>query len=128
MTPTTCPFCQLREDQCVIITQHIRAFRDQFPISKGHTLIIPRRHVASIFELQEDELQEIWQAVALARQQLQGEFKPDAFNIAVNYGAAAGQTVPHAHVHVIPRYAGDVPDPRGGVRWIIPAKADYWSK
>ena len=66
--------------------------------------------------------------VASVREQLQQEFKPDAFNIGVNDGTAAGQTVLHAHVHVIPRYAGDVPDPRGGVRWIIPEKADYWSK
>ena len=127
MNTTPCPFCQLRDDRCVIVTQHIRAFRDQFPVSKGHTLIIPRRHVASIFDLHDDELQSIWNAVAQVRQQLQDEFTPDAFNIGVNDGAAAGQTVLHAHVHVIPRYAGDVPDPRGGVRWIIPDKADYWS-
>lgn len=128
MNTNLCPFCQLRDDQCVVINQHIRAFRDQFPVSKGHTLIIPRRHVASIFDLHDDELQSIWNAVAKVRQQLQQECKPDAFNIGVNDGAAAGQTVPHAHVHVIPQYAGDVPDPRGGVRWIIPEKADYWSK
>lgn len=128
MSTNPCPFCQLRDDQCVVVTPHIRAFRDQFPVSKGHTLIIPQRHVASIFDLHDDELQSIWSAVAQVRQQLQQEFKPDAFNIGVNDGAAAGQTVLHAHVHVIPRYAGDVPDPRGGVRWIIPSKADYWSK
>jgi diadenosine tetraphosphate (Ap4A) HIT family hydrolase len=128
VTPTTCPFCQLRDDQCVVVTQHIRAFRDQFPISKGHTLIIPRRHVASIFDLHDDELEEFWETVSQVRRQLQQEFKPDAFNIGVNDGTAAGQTVLHAHVHIIPRYAGDVPDPRGGVRWIIPEKADYWSK
>jgi diadenosine tetraphosphate (Ap4A) HIT family hydrolase len=67
------------------------------------------------------------QTVAEARTLLLNQHNPDAFNIGLNDGPAAGQTVDHVHVHVIPRYAGDVPDPRGGVRWVIPGKADYWS-
>jgi diadenosine tetraphosphate (Ap4A) HIT family hydrolase len=68
----------------------------------------------------------VWQLVAQVRVQLHKEFHPDAFTIGLNDGIAAGQTVPHAHVHVVPRFAGDVPDPRGGVRWVIPDKAAYW--
>ena len=90
--------------------------------------MIPRKHVVSLFELSTAEQADLWMLVASVREQLQQEFNPDGFNIGVNDGTAAGQTVLHAHVHVIPRYAGDVPDPRGGVRWIIPEKADYWSK
>lgn len=122
-----CPFCQLRDDQCSVVTSSVRAFRDSFPVSPGHTLIIPRTHVTSIFDIEPDEQAEIWTMVSEVRQRLQSECKPDGFNIGVNDGAAAGQTMPHAHVHVIPRYAGDLPDARGGVRWIIPSKADYWS-
>lgn len=108
------------------VTQYARAFRDQYPISPGHTLIIPVRHVASLFELSADEQTEMWKLVAVIREQLQQEFTPDGFNIGLNDGIAAGQTVMHAHIHVIPRYAGDVPDPRGGVRWVLPEKAKYW--
>lgn len=84
--PTLCPFCQLRDDQCIMANRHIRAFHDSLPVSTGHTLIVPRRHVASIFDLHDDELQSIWNSVAQVRQQLQHEFKPDAFNIGVNDG------------------------------------------
>ncbi|MEA3210755.1 MAG: hypothetical protein QOE70_3812 [Chthoniobacter sp.] len=127
METSDCPFCNLADDQCVLDSEDVRAFRDSFPISKGHTLVIPRQHVASIFDLEDDELAAIWSAVSQVRRRLQKEFNPNGFNIGVNDGEAAGQTVAHAHVHLIPRYAGDAPDPRGGVRWIIPSKADYWS-
>jgi diadenosine tetraphosphate (Ap4A) HIT family hydrolase len=82
--------------------------------------------VASIFDLPEPEYRELWAQVARVRSLLAEKFHPSAFNIGVNDGTEAGQTVGHAHIHVIPRYAGDVPDPRGGIRWIIPAKAKYW--
>lgn len=127
MSEPRCPFCQLPDESCVLVNETVRAFRDSFPVSKGHTLIVPSRHVASIFDLDEQEQQAIWSAVAVIRRELKEEFEPDGFNIGVNDGAAAGQTVPHAHVHVIPRYTGDVVDPKGGVRWVIPEKADYWT-
>jgi len=104
------------------------AIRDAFPLSEGHTLVIPRRHVLSLFELSPDEQVDAWRLVAQVRAELAKQFSPDAFNIGLNDGAAAGQTVPHAHIHVIPRYRGDVPDPRGGVRWVIPQKAAYWER
>ena len=101
--------------------------RDGFPITPGHTLIIPKRHIGSFFELETDERQDLLNLLVAAKKILQEEFKPNGYNIGINDGQAAGQTVPHLHIHLIPRYKGDLPDPRGGVRWVIPDKADYWS-
>ena len=101
---------------------------DGFPISTGHTLIIPKRHVGSWFECTAPEQQSLMGLMARARDRLILAHSPDGFNIGINDGAAAGQTVPHLHVHLIPRYSGDREDPRGGIRWIMPDKADYWSK
>jgi len=103
------------------------AVRDGFPISPGHTLIIPRRHIASFFDATSAERTSLLELLDVARNQLVKAFAPAGFNIGINDGAAAGQTVPHMHIHLIPRFAGDVADPRGGVRWVIPAFADYWS-
>lgn len=105
----------------------MRAIRDAFPVSPGHTLLLPRRHVGSLFDLTVVEWVELGQLLARVRTALQAEFRPDGFNVGVNEGAAAGQTVPHLHVHLIPRYRGDRPDPRGGIRWIFPDKVRYWS-
>jgi diadenosine tetraphosphate (Ap4A) HIT family hydrolase len=102
--------------------------RDGYPISPGHTLIIPRRHVDSFFNLTADEKLDLLGLIEIAKAGTDEEFKPDSYNLGINDGPAAGQTVPHLHIHLIPRYLGDVPDARGGVRWIIPDKADYWSK
>lgn len=104
------------------------AFLDAFPVAEGHTLIVPKRHVASLFELAEEELAAVWRAVARVREALASELRPDGFNIGLNDGTSAGQTVMHAHVHVIPRRKGDVVDPRGGVRWVVPDKAAYWER
>lgn len=90
-------------------------------------MVIPRRHVGSVFQLTSAELQAIADLAATVRSELDAALRPDGYNIGINDGQAAGQTVPHVHVHLIPRYAGDRPDPRGGVRWVIPEKADYWS-
>jgi len=104
------------------------ALLDNYPVSPGHTLIVPRRHVASLFETSEEERRAIWELLEAARRILVEKHKPDGFNIGVNDGAAAGQTVMHLHVHLIPRYAGDAAEPRGGVRWIFPDKAAYWEE
>lgn len=100
--------------------------RDGYPVSLGHSLVVPVRHIASLFDLPADEIAAVWAEVARVREQLSAEFGVSAFNIGMNDGLAAGQTVPHAHVHVIPRRIGDVADPRGGVRWVIPEKAAWW--
>ena len=129
----TCAFCNLlkKDDESQrIINQNdfAIAMRDGFPISKGHTLIIPKRHVASFFEISNEERQALFHLLDHAKKGLDHEFKPNAYNIGINDGPAAGQTVPHLHIHLIPRYMGDVKDPRGGIRWIMPEKADYWSR
>jgi len=104
------------------------ALFDNFPVSPGHALIVPRRHVASLFETSEAERQAMWELLDETRRILVEKHKPDGFNIGVNDGAAAGQTVMHLHVHLIPRYAGDAAEPRGGVRRIFPDKAAYWEE
>jgi diadenosine tetraphosphate (Ap4A) HIT family hydrolase len=101
--------------------------RDAYPVSPGHTLILPKRHIASFFETTEAERKDLLELLERTRDELQSKHKPDGFNIGINDGRAAGQTVMHLHIHLIPRYAGDREDPRGGVRWIFPDKADYWS-
>lgn len=100
--------------------------RDQFPVSPGHTLIIPRRHIASFFESNAEERSQILSLLEAAKLQLDEEFRPAGYNIGINDGGAAGQTVMHLHLHLIPRFEGDSLDPRGGVRWIFPEKAAYW--
>jgi diadenosine tetraphosphate (Ap4A) HIT family hydrolase len=122
----TCPFCSVPNDRIHFEDEFFIAFADGYPIVDGHTLVIPKRHVESLFDLDAGEQENLWIFVADVRNRLKQELSVTAFNIAVNDGASAGQTVPHAHVHIIPRRDGDVDDPRGGVRWVIPAKAKYW--
>lgn len=107
---------------------HAIALYDGFPVTKGHTLIITRRHVTSFFEVSKEERIALFDLVAEVRELLVEAFKPDGFNIGINDGVCAGQTVLHLHIHLIPRYAGDTADPRGGVRWIMPEQAPYWKR
>lgn len=100
--------------------------RDLYPVSPGHTLVIPRRHIRSFFEARESERMALLRALDWAKQRIDAEFSPGSYNIGINDGPAAGQTVPHLHIHLIPRYVGDAADPRGGVRWVVPGKAKYW--
>ena len=122
-----CPFCSLSLDRILLSSASAIALRDAYPISPGHTLIVPRRHIGSFFEATAQERAELLALLDEAKLELDAQFTPAAFNIGINDGPAAGQTVPHLHIHLIPRYVGDRIDPRGGVRWIIPDKADYWS-
>jgi diadenosine tetraphosphate (Ap4A) HIT family hydrolase len=119
-----CPFCQTNHS-ILAETKLSFACLDNFPVSKGHALVIPRRHVATIWELRDDEYADIFDLVRQVKDLVQEQFDPKGINVGVNCGEAAGQTVFHAHIHIIPRYAGDVPNPRGGVRNIIPGKGDY---
>ena len=121
-----CPFCQVPPERIVAQNEHAFVIRDAFPVSPGHTLIIPRRHVASFFETTQEEKIALLALLDEAKHILEYEQKPDSYNIGINDGAAAGQTVPHLHIHLIPRYEGDVDDSRGGVRWVVPEKARYW--
>ena len=124
--PGDCPFCRPDRSRVVASNDHALALRDHYPLAQGHTLVVPRRHVASFFDLDEAERASAWQLAAEIHGRLRRELQPDGVNLGINDGEAAGQTVLHAHLHIIPRFRGDVPDPRGGVRWVLPAKAAYW--
>lgn len=129
MTPTAvCPFCALPAERVLFRNDAAVAVRDAYPVTLGHTLVIPRRHVASFFDATPLERDAMLALLDMAKQQLQAEFGPAGYNVGINDGAAAGQTIGHLHMHLIPRYPGDRPDPRGGVRWVIPDKADYWTE
>jgi diadenosine tetraphosphate (Ap4A) HIT family hydrolase len=121
-----CPFCSLPVARFVDNNTMAVAVHDAFPVAPGHTLVMPRRHVGSFFELQESEQLAMLTLLNRARARLEREFAPDGYTIGINDGRAAGQTVPHVHLHLIPRHHADVPDPRGGVRWVIPENANYW--
>ncbi len=125
---TPCPFCNVAPDRIVAENGLAVAVRDNYPVSDGHTLVLPREHKAALFDLPAQTQAAIWQLVGEVRHQLNLELTATGFNIGLNDGLPAGQTVMHVHVHVIPRYKDDVPDPRGGIRWVIPDKAKYWTK
>lgn len=123
-----CPFCHLADERIVHSNQVALAVRDAYPVARGHTLIILRRHVVSFFETTEEERGGLLELLGAAKAALDREVKPDGYTIGINDGGAAGQTVPHLHIHLIPRHLGDVADPRGGVRWVLPDKAPYWTE
>ena len=131
--PKPCPFCAILGAGDFLpqswlpsgMMKRVHVFRDQYPVSPGHTLIIPVRHVSSIFDLDPDEERAIWVEANRVRVALGLEFNPQGFNVGFNDGKAAGQTVMHAHLHIIPRFEGDTLDPRGGVRHCIPGKGYY---
>ena len=127
MDQNACPFCRVATPS-IAENEFAVAVADAYPVAEGHALVIPRRHVSSLFELPELEQTGLWNLVALVHSTLKSQLHPDGFNIGVNDGVAAGQTVMHAHVHVIPRRTGDAADPRGGVRWVLPDKARYWAE
>jgi len=124
--PSPCPFCHLSDKTEVIFeSQDCIAFFDAYPVSKGHTLIIPKRHVASFFDLGEHEMELMNEAIRYVKATLDMMYHPDGYNIGVNVGQAAGQSIFHCHIHVIPRYKGDMDNPKGGVRGVIPNKQQY---
>jgi diadenosine tetraphosphate (Ap4A) HIT family hydrolase len=121
----TSPFLQLPQVAHVASNALAFAIRDGFPVSAGHTLIVPRRLVATWFEATREEQVAMLELLDVVKAQLDAELQPDGYNIGINVGPAAGQTVMHLHMHLIPRFAGDVPDPRGGIRHVIPGKGNY---
>jgi superfamily II DNA or RNA helicase/diadenosine tetraphosphate (Ap4A) HIT family hydrolase/HKD family nuclease len=120
-----CVFCDPPSDRVFFETDFYICMWDGFPVSPDHALVIPKRHFSSWFEATNAELQKLLEGIEKAREEILAKSLPDGFNIGVNVGEAAGQTVHHLHVHVIPRYRGDVQDPRGGVRHVIASKANY---
>jgi diadenosine tetraphosphate (Ap4A) HIT family hydrolase len=121
-----CGFCTLAPARVIAENELAVVVRDGFPVSPGHTLIIPRRHIESFFDLAGEERTAMLTLLDSAKTELETEFHPDGYNIGINDGVAAGQTVAHLHIHLIPRYFADSADPRGGVRWVLPKKAKYW--
>lgn len=120
----SCLFCRPGRE---IIAENASAIAvyDRFPVSPGHALIIPRRHAVTVWDLTDEEYADCFQLARTIKPILEQRHSPDGFNIGANCGEAAGQSVWHAHIHVIPRYKGDTPNPKGGVRHVIPMKAKY---
>lgn len=121
-----CIFCEMPEERVIARNTHAFAIRDGFPVTPGHTLIIPKTHVLDYFELSNDQLLACDDLLREIKQHIQTDDPTvDGFNIGMNAGLSAGQTVFHCHIHLIPRRTGDVENPRGGVRHTIPGKGFY---
>ena len=118
-----CIFCN--PTNILINGEYAYSRLDGFPVSEGHCLVIPKRHVISIDDLTDSELKDLYVVMKQTKILLCETYQPDGFNIGINEGEAAGQTVEHLHIHIIPRYEGDVVCPRGGVRGVIPGKKEY---
>lgn len=125
MTADACPFCPPEERRVFFRSDLVLGLWDGYPVSPGHALLVTRRHVASWFEATADEQQALTAAIAEAKREIEKTHRPAGYNVGFNAGDAAGQTVFHLHLHVIPRYPGDTPEPRGGVRAVIAGKAGY---
>jgi len=120
-----CPFCQVDYERIFAENDYAYAMRDKHPVSEGHSMVISNRHFEDIFDATEEELIGFWKLILEVKEIIDKEFSPNAYNIGANVGRSAGQTVMHMHVHIIPRYRGDVDDPTGGVRYVIPKKGNY---
>jgi len=122
--PQECIFCKPQRE-ILAENAHAIAVFDTYPVSPGHSLILPRRHAVTVWDLTDEEYLACYALVRVLKPVLEERFRPDGFNVGVNCGEAAGQSVWHAHIHVIPRYKGDTPFPKGGVRHVIPLKGTY---
>ena len=120
-----CPFCNPPEDRIFLRNDRVLGLWDGYPVSPGHALLVPRRHVPTWFEATAAEQAALMSAINDAKAVIEHHHRPDGYNIGINCGVAAGQTVFHTHIHLIPRFRGDVGDPRGGVRHVIAGKANY---
>lgn len=128
MSVSDCPFCSIDSGRLIIESESVIALWDGYPVSRGHALVVPKRHVSDWFDASREEKIAIIDAIELVKTEIEKAYQPDGYNVGFNSGRAAGQTVFHLHVHVIPRYDSDSPDPRGGVRWVLPEKAAYWDE
>ena len=120
---TNCPFCDRKD--AIVRNEHAYLVYDLNPVTRGHLLVVTNRHVADFFATTWVEREAMLKLADEAKRLLDGRHAPSGYNIGVNIGAAAGQTIMHVHLHVIPRYPGDTPNPRGGVRGVIPGKQSY---
>ncbi len=120
-----CIFCRLEKIEILLENELSKAFFDRYPVNEGHVLVIPKRHLTNLFEASLEEMISLWKLCEEVKEELNKRFQPDGFNLGINIGEAAGQTIFHAHVHIIPRYQGDVKDPRGGIRKIKQSHVPY---
>ncbi len=123
--PSNCLFCSLPAERIADANELAVLIADAYPVADGHTLIIPRRHITDFFELTAEEVVAVYELLGRTRERLAESLKPGGYNVGINVGVVAGQTVPHVHIHLIPRYTGDVADPSGGIRNIIPGRGRY---
>lgn len=132
MTPVVmenhCPFCNVSLERIIFEDQKLYALWDDYPVSPGHALIVPRKHITDWFHATDEIRHLLITAIKDVKLEIEKDHQPDGYNIGFNVGPAAGQTVDHLHIHVIPRYLGDVNDPGGGIRHVIPGKANYLDK
>ena len=120
-----CIFCNMQKERVVLENDFGYAMYDGFPVNPGHLLIIPKRHFSNFFESTDTERTALFSLVDDAKKILDQKFQPEGYNVGINIGEAAGQSVMHLHIHLIPRYIGDVEKPKGGVRGVIPSKQSY---
>jgi diadenosine tetraphosphate (Ap4A) HIT family hydrolase len=122
-----CIFCEIKKTKSRIILEntYTYAISDQYPVSQGHTLIILKRHFSSLFEASSEEITAIFDLGKQVQKLLSKQYRPDGYTVGFNDLEAAGQSIPHCHMHIIPRYQGDVKNPRGGIRGVIPGKQNY---
>jgi diadenosine tetraphosphate (Ap4A) HIT family hydrolase len=120
-----CIFCNYNTSEIIAENRYTFAILDHFPVNNGHCLIIPKRHFADFFEASEEEIKGIYSLLHEVKEIFDVQYEPAGYNIGINVGRYAGQTINHLHVHLIPRYVGDVTDPRGGVRNLKEALVEY---
>ena len=122
-----CIFCDpsVKEKFMILENELFHSRWDEHPVSDGHALVVPNKHIISFFDLSDEKLIKMYDVILVTKKTVDEKYHPDAYNLGINEGMAAGRTVNHFHIHLIPRYKGDVENPRGGVRNIIPGKGDY---
>ncbi|MEB8430765.1 HIT family protein [Cocleimonas sp. KMM 6892] len=128
-----CLFCHPKAEEIIAETEHALLITDTYPVSVGHCLVIPKRHIKTYFECTEEENRDFRELILKGKQYAEAQNidnsgSPDGYNIGCNNELAAGQSVFHLHIHIIPRYTGDVENPKGGVRWVIPKNSQYQAK
>ena len=122
----SCPFCRyLIEKNTIKESESAFAVYDKFPVNEGHVLVIPKRHISDYFNLTSKEQMACWQLVNEVKERIDNENSPDGYNVGLNNGKVAGQTIFHVHIHIIPRYRDDVINPQGGIRGVIPERKEY---
>ncbi|MCC3145139.1 HIT family protein [Halanaerobium sp. Z-7514] len=120
-----CIFCEYNKSDYIVENELAFAIYDNFPVNKGHILVIPKRHFSSYFEAETAEIEAIFELTKKCKNILDENYNPDGYNIGVNINYAGGQTIMHLHQHIIPRYKGDVENPRGGIRKLMPNLVEY---